>query len=379
MPTYLTPDQLARDLGLRDLTDPDGGAHAIQVIIDAAGAALTSAWGCPARVCRGDRAVPIADNYDHLLFTADAASRDRRYTRYIDHERMLRSHSSAMVPPALRALAAEASPPDDVLLVCPGIVYRRDAIDRLHSGTPHQLDLWRIARQPLGNDDMDSMIEHLTAALTPGRASRCEARVHPYTLDGRQVDVEADGEWVEVWECGIAHPDVLRRAGLHGWHGLALGMGLDRLLMLRKGVPDIRLLRSIDPRIAGQMNDLSLYRPVSSMPPVSRDLSVAVDADDQAEDLGDRVRDAMGNDADAVEEVTVISETTYTQLPASAIDRMGLRPHQKNMLVRVVLRPLDTTLTDEEANAMRDRIYAALHRGTNQEWSSARPRPAPLA
>jgi phenylalanyl-tRNA synthetase alpha chain len=184
------------------------------------------------------------------------------------------------------------------------------------------------------------------------------------------VDVCWEGEWIEVWECGLAHPEVLERAGLAGWSGLALGMGLDRLLMLRKGIPDIRLLRSADPRIAGQMTDLAPWRPVSAMPPVRRDLSIAVDADDIAEDLGDRVREALGPDADAVEEVGVLAETPYRRLPARARARLGIRPGQKNLLVRVVLRHLERTLTDEQANRLRDRIYAALHRGSAHQWAA---------
>jgi phenylalanyl-tRNA synthetase alpha chain len=71
--------------------------------------------------------------------------------------------------------------------------------------------------------------------------------------------VLADHGWVEIGECGLAHPDVLASAGRNPreWTGLAMGLGLDRLLMLRKGMPDIRLLRSTDPRIAGQMQDLA--------------------------------------------------------------------------------------------------------------------------
>lgn len=368
MPTYLTPEQLARDFALRDLTDPDSGSHAVQLLVDISADALTNAWSCDQRRSPGPRIVAIADNYDNLAFTADAASRDARYTRYVDERQMLRSHASAMIPPALRALATD--PVDDVLIVCPGIVFRRDAIDRLHTGTPHQLDLWRISRRPLGNGDMDEMTRLLIDALVPGMPCRTEPRVHPYTLDGRQVDVNAAGDWVEVWECGLAHPEVLERTGLAGWHGLALGLGLDRFLMLRKGIPDIRLLRSSDPRIAGQMLDLAPYRPVSAMPAITRDLSVAVGAKDDVEELGDRVRDALGDDADAVEEVMVRSETPYDQLPSSAVDRMGIAPGQKNVLVRVVLRHLERTLTDTEANALRDRIYVALHRGTSHEWAS---------
>ena len=367
MSTYLTTAQLDRDLSLRDLTDSSDGPHAIQQLLAISVDALTNAWRIPARQCRGTRVVTTADNYDNLNFTPDAASRDARYTRYVDADRMLRSHSTAMIPPALRALAAD--PLDDVLLVCPGIVYRRDVIDRLHTGTPHQVDLWRISGQPLGTDDLDEMCQILVHTLTPGMPWRSEARVHPYTDDGRQVDVRDEHEWIEVWECGLAHPEVLDGAGLDGRHGLALGLGLDRFLMLRKGIPDIRLLRASDPRVAGQMLDLEPYRSVSTMPAISRDLSVAIDPSDEVEHLGDRVRDALGDDAIAVEEVSVVTETSYDELPPSAIQRMGMAPGQRNVLLRIVIRHPERTLTDVEANAIRDRVYSAVHQGVTQEWA----------
>src|SRR5262245_9894642 len=127
MPTTLTAAQLAADLALRDLTDPGEGTHALQQLVTIAVDALVDRWGCPVRGCRGPRIVPLADNYDSLRYPPDAVTRDARYTRYVDDQHMLRSHASAMIPPALRQLAAD--PADDVLLVCPGITYRRDAID----------------------------------------------------------------------------------------------------------------------------------------------------------------------------------------------------------------------------------------------------------
>jgi hypothetical protein len=165
---------------------------------------LCRAWGCEARWCRGPRIVPVADNYDRLGYRAEAVTRETRCTRYVDAAHMLRSHSSAMVPPALRQLAGE--PGGDVLLACPGIVYRRDAIDWQHTGTPHQLDLWRITRRAVSDTDLDEMIAVLLGALTPGLPRRQQPRTHPYTLHGRQVDVHRDGRWVEVWEWGLAHP-----------------------------------------------------------------------------------------------------------------------------------------------------------------------------
>jgi phenylalanyl-tRNA synthetase alpha chain len=186
---------------------------------------------------------------------------------------------------------------------------------------------------------------------------------------GRELRID-EGD-IEVGECGLAHPEVLAGSGLPGGaSGLAMGLGLDRLVMLAKGMDDIRLLRSADPRVAVQMRDLTPYWPVSAMPAVRRDLSVAVAADLDAELLGDRVRELLGPRAAAVEEVRVLSETAYDQLPESARVRMGLRPGQKNVLLRVVLRDLTRTLTSAEANAVRDRIYAALHDGSSHEWAA---------
>jgi phenylalanyl-tRNA synthetase alpha chain len=369
-PALLSSAQLESDLAIADLSDPADGPHATQQLVHLAVAALRGRWGLTSgqvRWCRGPRVVPIADNYDRLGYDPADVTRAARYTRYVDRHRMLRSHSTAMVPPALRTLAAD--PVNDALLVCPGISYRRDVIDWQHTGTPHQLDLWRVSRRPLGPADLDEMVSVLLAALVPAATSRQEARRHPYTTDGRQVDVQAGADWVEVWECGLAHPAVLAGAGLRGYTGLALGMGLDRLLMLRKGIPDIRLLRSADPRVASQMQDLAPYRPVSSQPAIRRDISVAVAVSDDSETLGDRVRDALGPDADAVEDVGVLSATGADDLPAAAIARLGLLPGQQNLLVRVMLRRLERTLTDEEANELRDRIYAAIHQGSNQQWA----------
>lgn len=375
MTAHLSADQLARDLAIRDLTDPGAGPHALQLVLDRAVDALANRWGCRVRWWRGDRIVTVADNYDNLGYRTDDVTRDARYTRYVDDARMLRSHSSALIPGALRALAADSAEDsaDDVLLVCPGLVYRRDTIDRLHTGTPHQLDLWRLSRRParMNLADLDEMVTVLLDGLLPGVPRRYQARVHPYTLAGRQVDVMRDGEWIEVAECGLAHPWVLARAGLdEAWSGLALGMGLDRMLMLIKRIPDIRLLRSAEPSVAAQLTDLAPYRPVSSMPPIRRDISVAVDGDVLVEDLGDQVREALGPDAECVESVEILTETPCATLPPQALARLGARTDQKNILLKVVLRHLHRTLTDHDANLLRDRIYAAVHQGNTHQWAS---------
>ena len=368
----ITLDALVDALTLRDLTDPAQGPHAMQHLVTAAISAPTGS--AEVHLVRTPPVVPVDDHYDQLGYPADAIARDIRYTRYISEALVLRGHTSAGVPSILRRLAAADPSSDDVLIALPGICHRRDVIDRLHTGTPHQLDLWRLqrGRRQLDSGDLERMVDDVVTALLPGRTWRWTSTRHPYTHDGRQIDVVDDDQLVEVGECGLAAPQVLAAAGLepNDWSGLALGIGLDRILMLRKGIPDIRLLRSADPRISSQMLDLSPYRTVSDLPPARRDLSIAVMAGADAETLGDRVRQALGGDADLVEEVAILAITPHDDVPAAARERLGMQPGQDNVLLRVVLRPTDRTMTAVEANAVRDRIYAALHEGTDTAAAS---------
>lgn len=362
----LSTVELVRALELRDLTDPSRGPHAMQQLL----AAIYANLPAPVVEHRASPIVSIADNYDRLGYPADGAAREARYTRYVCESAMLRTQTSAMIPPLLRSLAT--APPDDVVLACPGLVYRRDVIDRLHVGEPHQLDLWRVARASLGESDLEQLIAAVVGAALPGVRWRTQAASHPYTTHGRQIDALVGGHWIEIGECGLASPPLLAACGLAEHHGLAMGLGLDRLVMLRKGVDDIRLLRASDPRIATQMLDLAPYRPVSAMPPVRRDLSIVVDELLDPEQLGDQIRAALADRAELVEMVELVSTTPYAQLPPAAIARLGIAPGQHNLLVRVTLRALDRTLTHDECNVLRDDIYAAIHRGAVHHWATDR-------
>lgn len=371
--SHLLMPALISALSVRDLTDPTQGPHALQLLIQDALAALRARWGVDPTIERALPLVTVADNYDELGYPPCGAARDARYTRYVSDDILLRTQTSAMIPPLLRRLARRGV--SDHVLACPGLVYRRDSIDRLHTGEPHQIDLWRIRRGPLlGREALLEMIDTAAGALLPGRSWRVVEAEHPYTEQGLQVDV-SDGEaWIEVGECGLASPELLARCGLPvpEVSGLAMGLGLDRLLMLRKGLDDIRLLRATEPRIQAQMLDLEPWRPVSQMPPIRRDLSLACEPETCAEDLGDQVRSALGEEATLVEAVEVLSETDGALLPPVARMRIGLLEGQKNVLLRVTLRALNRTLTDDECNLLRNRIYTALHRGTIVPLASSR-------
>jgi phenylalanyl-tRNA synthetase alpha chain len=313
----------------------------------------------PADVIRRSPVVLITDNYDRLFYEPDAIARSARYSHYIDEKRMLRTHTTASIP----ALLAETE--NDRLIVCPGLVYRRDVVDRLHVGEPHQTDFW-IARQArLRRADLLEMIAVVVETMLPDRAYRCNETIHPYTMNGLEVEVQVGERWVEVLECGEIHPWLLNESNLPSqqWSGLAMGIGLDRLVMLIKQIDDIRLLRSSDPRVARQMLTLDPYEPVSNQPATHRDMSVCL-ADPDMELLGDRIRDVLGERSGWVENVELIQASDYAAVPEKARERLGMSPGQQNLLIRVTLRSLDSSISKEEANRIYDLVYSELHEGT---------------
>jgi phenylalanyl-tRNA synthetase alpha chain len=209
------------------------------------------------------------------------------------------------------------------------------------------------------------MIAVIVETILPGRAYRCNETFHPYTMNGLEVEVQFGERWVEVVECGEIHPWLLNDSGLPSerWSGLAMGVGLDRLVMLIKGMHDIRLLRSTDPRVARQMLALDRYRPVSNQPATHRDMSICV-GDPDMELLGDRIRDVLGERAEWVENVELLQTSAYASVPTKARERLGMSPGQHNLLIRVTLRSVDRSISREEANRVYDLVYAELHEGT---------------
>jgi hypothetical protein len=177
----------------------------------------------------------------------------------------------------------------------------------------------------LGPHAMQLLVQETLAALSS--RWRCPVVVHrapPLVSVADNYDAlgyPAEGAARDArYTRGLAAPRLLEAAGLPPaeYSGLAMGIGLDRMLMLRKGIDDIRALRSADPRIAGQMLDLAPYRSVSSQPAIERDLSIAVSAGTSPEELGDRVREAVGPRTSSLETVEVLAETPYAELPEPA-------------------------------------------------------------
>jgi phenylalanyl-tRNA synthetase alpha chain len=353
---HLTKEQLKNDLEIRDLSDKNQGEHCMQLIMNEVIDALKKYWNCPVTIYRENPIVTVWENYDKLKIDKESVLRSEVYTRYVDDNHVLRTMASVMVPRGLQSIKDDIKP--NHLLACVGLVYRRDQIDRVHSGVHHQMDLWYTSETPVTDDDMKKMIDIIVKVVTGNDNTEYITlpRVHPYTAEGREIDIMLDGKPLEILECGLTNPKILEENGCKGKYGLALGLGLERILMVRKGIKDIRLLRSTNEKVLCQMNDLEPYKEVSCMPAVVRDISVVVDKNLDIELLGDMVRES-GVDVHLIEEVIILSETPYEELPDTAKQRLGIEEREKNILVRIVLRSLERTLTNEECNTYRDIIY----------------------
>ena len=365
MKNYIENNKLIESLKLRDLTNPLQGKNSMQLILQKIIEASKNHLDSDVQVHRKSPIVHSNENYDLLNYPEDGASRDSRYTKYISDDLLLRTQTSSMIPSIMKDLSLYGLN-KDTLMVCPGIVYRRDVIDKLHVACPHQLDLWLISDNLKTKSDLLVLIDVILKTLIPNVEYKLTDAEHPYTTEGVQIDVKHSGQWIEVGECGIASETVLSLSN-KPLYGLAMGLGLDRLLMIVKNLEDIRLIRDNDNRVQSQMIDLKKYKKISKMPSASKDISIAVDKDMKEEEIGALIYENNPEHLDSIEEIRILSETGYEKLPASAIERMGLSEDQKNLLIRIVIRSLSVTLTMEEAKSIRNDIYKTLHKGSKSE------------
>ena len=361
MKTY--PKVIEDSLRVVDLSDPANGKHAINLVVELIFEMLKSISGYPEPViCRSSPVTTVKENFDLLFVPPDNLSRSPIYTRYIDENTLLRTHTTAQIPSILKKIKKKSI--EDLLVMCPGICFRRDVIDRKHVGEPHQMDIWRIkkGKPKITINDTSSLVKKLIDLIVPGTEFRANKVSHPYTDNGLEIEILVNGEWLEIMECGEVKKELFSSSDLDPdeYSGLAMGVGLDRLVMIKKQINDIRLLRSENPKIKEQMLNLDLYKNVSKFPAIKQDISISVDSNLTEEDLCEMSRDALGGDIKNLEELKILSSTDLADLPPVAIERLGIKSGQKNVLIRLIFRSHEKTLAKEEANQMRERIYKAL-------------------
>ena len=366
-----TPEAIKKALEVKDLTLDDAPKHAINLIVNTVKKKLDGAGFGEIRIIRGNPIVTVEDNFDKLLFPYDNAGRASTYTRYVDENHVLRTHTSAQVPQTFKEFYKEFNGdiPDTVFIFL-GLVYRRDVIDPKHLDVFHQMDIWALRkngdRGPFRDEDLLRLVTLVFNSVLPDQRPIIYKAVHPYTHNGIEVYGKLGNAELEILEAGLTHTEVLRGAGFDPelYSGLASGFGLDRLVMALKSLPDVRYLRSVEPRIAKQMENTEKFKEVSMMPPISRDMSYTVPGDFTEEDINEEIKNAFAEKAYLVENVAIQSRTKYVDLPEIAREKLGAQPGQDNILVRITLRHPDVTLTKKEATELYDQAYPKLHKGT---------------
>ena len=304
--------------------------------------------------------VPAAASFDLFNFAPDHPARSKSDTYYIDEKNILRTHDTVMwyyylQLPEVRARIARG---ESLGVVCYGKVFRKDEIDRKHMNIFHQfggLYLVPDSKKTLTLDDLRAALSEIVKGLFGDAAKyRFLDDTFPYTDPSLQVEVDINGQWVEILGGGMPKKSVLKNFGLEGYNGWAFGFGLERLAIISMELPDIRLLWSNDERVKRQLKMGQKFVEVSKYPPVVRDISFIVPKTFSPNDYFDLVRDLAG---DLVEQVELIDE--YANDEKFGADK-------KSYAYRIIYRSSDRTLTNEEVDILHKKIEAS----TAQEFGA---------
>ncbi len=195
-------------------------------------------------------------NFDALNMDADHPARGTQDTFFVEPEErhlLLRTQTS---PVQVRSLLDRGVP---LYVVSPGRVFRKDELDATHTPVFHQLEGIAIDKG-LTMAHLRGTLEHLARAVI-GESARIRLRPNyfPFTEPSAELDVWhptfKDGpRWIEWGGCGMVNPNVLRAAGIDPevYQGFAFGMGIERTLMFRNGVQDMRDMVEGDVRFSQQ-------------------------------------------------------------------------------------------------------------------------------
>ncbi|BBY83786.1 phenylalanine--tRNA ligase subunit alpha [Mycolicibacterium pulveris] len=218
-----------------------GARHPITILAEhVADAFVAMGW----ELAEGPEVESEQFNFDALNFPIDHPARSEQDTFYIAPEgsrQVLRTHTS---PVQIRTLLERELP---VYIISIGRTFRTDELDATHTPVFHQVEGLAV--------DKSLTMAHLRGTLDAfarsqfGPAGRTRFRPHffPFTEPSAEVDIWFEDKkggpgWVEWGGCGMVNPNVLRACGIdpYVYSGFAFGMGLERTLQFRNGIPDMR-------------------------------------------------------------------------------------------------------------------------------------------
>jgi phenylalanyl-tRNA synthetase alpha chain len=219
-------------------------------------------------IAEGPEVELVYYNFDALNHDITHPARGRTDTFYVEDDVVLRTHTS---PVQIRAM--ERQPPP-IYIIVPGRVYRRDS-DLTHTPEFHQIEGLAVDEDITLGDLQGTLLAFARAIFGEERKVRLRPHFFPFTEPSVEVDVScfncvdgvtADGQrcpickgtaWIEILGAGMVDPNVFGYVREHGYdpeqiQGFAFGMGIERVAMLRHGVPDLRLLYDNDIRFLEQ-------------------------------------------------------------------------------------------------------------------------------
>ena len=199
-------------------------------------------------------------NFEALNIPKDHPARDTQDTFYITENMLLRTQTS---PVQIRVMEKQAPP---IRVISPGRVFRSDAVDATHSPLFHQIE-GLVVDKGITMGDLKGTLEAFAKRLY-GENTKIRLRPHhfPFTEPSCEIDVTCfkcggkgcpmcKGEgFIEILGAGMVHPKVLKACGVDPevYSGYAFGVGLERLVMFRFDIDDMRLLYENDMRFLGQ-------------------------------------------------------------------------------------------------------------------------------
>ncbi len=199
-------------------------------------------------------------NFTRLNIPADHPARDHQDTFWLNNpswkpgeQKLLRTHTSAVQS----RIYQDAQPPFRKVVV--GKVFRYEAVDATHDNTFTQVEGFVIDRDITAQHLVGTLHTTLRALLKRDDVDiRLRPSFFPFVEPGFEVDVRLTGadpssrfsRWVELLGCGMIHPNVLSAGGIDpkAWQGFAFGVGLERVVMIRHEIADIRVMHGADVR-----------------------------------------------------------------------------------------------------------------------------------
>ncbi|MBO5131218.1 phenylalanine--tRNA ligase subunit alpha [Clostridium sp.] len=199
-------------------------------------------------------------NFEALNIPKDHPARSEQDTFYINDNIVLRTQTS---PIQIRTMENQEPP---IKMISPGKVYRSDAVDATHSPIFYQMEglvidkgvtfadlkgtLELFAKKMFG----DKVVTKFRPHHFPFTEPSAEMDATCFVCEGKGCRVCKGSGWIEILGCGMVHPNVLRNCGIDPevYSGFAFGFGVDRMVMLKYGIDDIRALYESDMRFLNQ-------------------------------------------------------------------------------------------------------------------------------